>query len=260
MRHDPLELAEGNFTYQLQRSLTAVTRGGGTGATLASIAVAYRILALCALLRNADSEQFARLLCKSGQVRLHLLKSEAVGLEVPSSVMAISNDVGFCAALAAGDMATATKIAAHSPGTHAVGWEDEEDFLFFLFLQQMLRAPAEADPLLRLLDRWNGIVKGEPTPYLTACEALLRRDASQFATAFEEMLEARKDNLRKYQKQLDFDRELHATEGKVYLNGLALIRLAESRGIQACERSEMIPRPALMARCPQLPENAWRPP
>ncbi|HYO67840.1 MAG TPA: Imm49 family immunity protein [Archangium sp.] len=257
MRHDPLELAEENFTYQLRRSLSAVTRGQVTGDTLASIAMAYRILALCALLRKADSEQFARLLCKSGQVRLHLLERTVVGLEVPPAVMAVSNDVGFSASLAAGDLPTAQKIAARSSNTYVKGWEDEEDFLFFHFLQQMLRAPAEADPLLRIMGRWNGIVDGEPTPYRSICQALLDRDASRFSTSFEEMLETRKDSLRRYRKQFDFDRELHATEGKVYLNGLALIRLAESRGIATRERYEMIPRPALLARCPPLPENAW---
>ncbi|QSQ26647.1 immunity 49 family protein [Pyxidicoccus parkwayensis] len=260
MRHDPLELAEENFTYQLQRALARVARGEGTGDTLASIAMAYRVLAICALLRNADSERFARLLCKSGQVRLHLLERVPLGLKVPAPVLAVSNDVGFCAALAGGDLVTATKIAAHSPRARFEGWEDEEDFLFFHFLQQLLRAPSEADPLLRLLDRWNQVVDGDVTPFFSVCQALLGSDAYRFSTALGEMVEARKDNLRKYRKQLDFDPELHATEGKVYLNGLALIRLAESRGIPACERYELLPRPALMARCPTLSEDAWRSP
>jgi hypothetical protein len=260
MTHDLLELAEENYTYQLRQALAAVDARSASGEDLATIALSYRILGICALLREADAERFATLLCKAGQARLQLLQVAGTGQRLPPALQAASGDVGLGAALAAGDFATAARIAALSPSTHVDGFEDEEDFLFFHFLHQLLRTPVEEDALRRTLDRWTRVVDDEPTPYLSICQALLDADEAAFLAALEEVLEARKDSLRRYRRQLDFDRELHATEGKVYVNGLALVRLAESRGLSVPERYELLPRLARAARSPPLPEDAWRSP
>ncbi|WNG33320.1 hypothetical protein F0U61_06590 [Archangium violaceum] len=260
MRHDPLELAQENYTFQLRRALEAVEDGDATTETLATIAFSYRVLGICALLRHLDAEQFAKLLRKSGLARLQLLRQATPENPVPPRLLAISHDVGFCAALAAGDLNTATRIAERSPDTYVDGWEHEEDFLFFHFLQQLLHAPDDTAARHRTMERWTQVVEGEPTVYFTVCRTLLDADEAAFSMALEELIETRKESLRKYRQQLDFDQELDATEGKVYINGLALVRMAQSRGLTVPERLELIPRQARVAACEVLPEDAWRRP
>ncbi|AKQ63612.1 hypothetical protein A176_000524 [Myxococcus hansupus] len=257
MRHDPLELAQENYGYQLQRALEAVEDGDSDADDLATITFSYRILGICALLRDMDGEYFTRALRKSGLARLHLLKQRSAQVPLPHHVLAISKDTGFTAALAAGDLDTATRIAELSPGAFIDGVEYEEDFLFFHFQQRLLSTPTNQVALQGILDRWIRVVEDEPTPYLCVCQALLEQDEAAFCSAFDAVLETRKERLRMYRKQLDFDQEFGATEGKVYLNGLALVRLAQAQKLAVPERPELIPRPAREASCPPLPEDAW---
>ena len=257
MRHDPLELAQENYGYQLQRALEAVEQGDAIAEDLATIAFSHRLLGICALLRDMDGEQFARRLRKSGLARLQLLRQATAETQPPGQVLAISKDTGFVAALAAGDLDTATRIAERSPDTFLEGVEYEEEFLFFHYQQRLLRTPRDEAALRGILDRWTRVVAGEPSVHLAVCQALLDANEAAFCSTLGEVLETRKESLRKYRKQLDFDRELDATEGKVYLNGLALVRLAQSRGIAIPERLELIPRLAREASCPALPEDSW---
>ncbi|MFY2563422.1 hypothetical protein ACN469_37860 [Corallococcus terminator] len=225
---------------------------------MASISVAYRVLALCALLREADSNRFTELLCKAGQARLNLLERATSGLQVSPRVMAASNDVGFLASLAAGDLPTARRIAALSPDTATPGWEDEEDFVFFHCLHQMVHPEPQGAGLRQVLTRWRQLEGDSPSPFFQVCESLLENEASRFHASFTQMLDARQVLMREYRKQLNFDRELYATEGKVYINGLALLRLAESRGLPGREHDVLIPRLALLSSFKPLPEHAWR--
>ncbi|WP_434385336.1 Imm49 family immunity protein [Melittangium boletus] len=257
MMHDPLGLAEENYTYQLRGMLERAQAGDTSPEMLAGVAFSYRILGTCALLRRLDTEQFARLLRMSGLVRLQMLvhaSPEALG---SLRVLTVSHDVGFCAALAAGDLDTATRIAEHSRASYNDAWEHEEDFLFFRFLQQLLLVPDDLAVFRRMLERWLQVVEGEPTVYFTVCRALMDADQNAFVMALEELVETRKDNLRKYRRQLDFDREIDATEGKVYINGLALVRLSQSRGFIVPERLELLPRYARTATCGALQDDAW---
>jgi len=260
MRHDPLELAQTNALFQLRRGLVTIQQGKETGDTLASLSVAYRVLALCALLREADPNRFTELLCKAGQVRLHLLERATTGVQVSPRAMAASNDVGFLSSLAAGDLPTARRIAALSPVTPTPGWEDEEDFVFFHCLHRMVHPVPEEAGLRQVLMRWRRLEADSPSPFLQVCESLLENESTRFHASFTQMLDARQTLMREYRKQLDFDRELYATEGKVYINGLAILRLAESRGLPGREHDVLIPRLALLSSFKPLPEHAWREP
>ncbi|MBL0699211.1 immunity 49 family protein [Comamonas sp. JC664] len=224
---------------------------------LLTIPFSYRILGICALLRDLDGESFTQSLRKSSLARMHLMQQRSAQAPLPHHVLAISKDTGFIAALAAGDIDTETRIAEHSPRAVIDGAEYEEDFLFYHFQQRMLSTPTNQAELQGIIDRWTRVEEGEATAYITICQALLEQNAASFCSALDAVLEMHKEQLRRYGKQADFDRELAATEGKVYLNGLALVRLAQSLKLAVPERPELIPRRAHEASCPPLPEDAW---
>ncbi|RYZ43752.1 MAG: hypothetical protein EOO71_02000 [Myxococcaceae bacterium] len=255
---DPLARAQHNYSFHLDRTLQAVTRPeGATAQELATLSFAWRILALCSLLQDADTDTFALRLRKSAQARLALLML-AERTSVDPRLLCCSKDLGFGAALAAGDRELAAAIAARSPMHHFQGVEYEDDFLFFRLLHQMLLAPGGLDEQARLLGRWRQVEMGEPSPKFELAEALVEKDARRFPVAFTALLEARQQKLRECSQRLGFDPELNATEGKVSVEGLAIVRLAEFHGLPTQSSYDFIPALArVIPGGPALPENAW---
>ncbi|WNG13781.1 hypothetical protein [Cystobacter fuscus] len=225
-----------------------------------NVCVAYRVLGICALLQEADVEGFAGLLCRAGQARLQLLTLTTSGTQrvTPESLPG-SDNVGFSDALASGDVATARAIARLSASHHLEGVEYEEDFLFSHFLHRMMLEPRDTEGLHRVLARWAQVLQGGVDPRLDACLALLEKNAVGFHRAFETLIIERKQQFREYRRQLDFDPEVGATTGKIYMDGLALLRVAELEAVPPPPALEMVP---LLARVPigtPLPAaDAWR--
>jgi hypothetical protein len=255
---EPLARAQHNYSFHLNRTLQAVKRPeGATAQELATLSFAWRILALCSLLQDADTDTFALRLRKSAQARLALLVLAERAPAEPR-LLCCSRDLGFGAALAAGDLELAAAIAARSPKHHFQGVEYEDDFLFFHLLHRMLLAPEDLDGRARLLSRWKQVEQGQPSAKFELTQALVEKDARRFPAAFTALLEARQEKLRKYSQRLSFDPELNATEGKVSVEGLAILRLAELHGLPTRLSYDFIPSLARVAPGgPALPENAW---
>ncbi|RYZ32318.1 MAG: hypothetical protein EOO72_15490 [Myxococcaceae bacterium] len=110
-----------------------------------------------------------------------------------------------------------------------------------------------------MLARWEDVLEGGADPRREACQALLEKDANGFQTAFEALLRERKREFSEYSRRLDFDAEVGATTGKLYVDGLALLRVAELEAMPPLTALEFVP---LLARVPlgtPLPAaDAWR--
>ncbi|WP_164001870.1 immunity 49 family protein [Pyxidicoccus caerfyrddinensis] len=225
---------------------------------VSNVCVAYWVLGICALLQKADVEAFAGLLCKAGQARLHLL-ALAETLPLPPERLPGSDNIGFSDALAVGDLVTARSIARLSTRRHLEGVEYEEDFLFSQFLRQLLGYPRAPDALHRVLARWEEVLEGGADPRREACQSLLEKDADGFRAAFEALLRERKREFSEYGRRLDFDAEVGATTGKIYMDGLALLRVAELEALPPLPALEQVPPLARVPLGTPLPAaDAWR--
>ncbi|MCY1035241.1 hypothetical protein OV207_27590 [Corallococcus sp. BB11-1] len=262
MSHDYVENARHNQSLNLAETLEALAQAHEPSAELFSnAAVCYRVLALCTLLQDSDMEGFADLLCKSGQARLALLErtsQEEQGCE-PGFLLA-SDNCGFSDALASGDLDAARAIARLSPTRHAQDLEYEEDFLFSRFLHLWMLAPRDIAGLELTLERWAIVVEqGDPDMRLHACRKLMEKDPDRFSQALQTLVAERRREYRAYRKQLDFDEEVAATTGRVYLDGLALLRLAELEGLGPLPAYELLPELARIPLGTPLPgPQAWR--
>ncbi|WIG92972.1 hypothetical protein [Myxococcus sp. SDU36] len=225
---------------------------------VANICVAYRVLGICSLLQTANIDEFAELLCKAGQARHHLL-TLARTWPLRAERLLGSDNVGFSDALTAGDMATARAIAGLSASRYQEGLEYEEDFLFSHFLHQMLGVPRNTDALHEVLARWEAVLEGGLDPRREACLALLQKDADGFSAAFEALVIERKREFSEYRRRLDFDAEVGATTGQLYVDGLALLRVAEWEGLPPCPPFEFAPALARVPPNTPLPRaGAWK--
>lgn len=259
MEGTTLGFARENYTGHLERALEALAAGREDPEAYFMVAFSWRVLGLCHLLERADRDAFRDCLARAGQARLAFLKRVREGLDAAPRFLAVSKDLPFTAALAAGDLETARGIAALSLQEHFDGLEYEDDFLFFHFLHRLVLEEDVTESHRAILARWHEVLEEHPSGPFRACRALLDQSAEEFSSGFQAYLDWQEGVLDEYQTRVSFDEELFATEGQISVEGLALLRLAEMRGIPTPHESPRVP---VLARVPlgvAFPEpGAWR--
>ncbi|HVG57992.1 MAG TPA: hypothetical protein VNA24_05515, partial [Hyalangium sp.] len=264
-----VELAEvrENTLFTIPRLLARISKAGAKPDALAvdysDIAGRYRILAICALLLDADGERFRGFLQKAAQTRLQLLK---LGLKPEREVLEIvceSMNLELFDAVAGGDLPTAAALAKSSPGRHIPDIEYEDDFLlyrFFGLLALQLHEGKQA-PLEELAERWQAVLEGGEDPYLDVSRALLARDSKKLGTAITRLIESRDERIEQWWEDLSMDPATRLANSLVFVNGLALLRFAELLGLKTRSDYKFMPS---MARVPSKPrilaEGSWREP
>jgi hypothetical protein len=256
--HNYLEYARLNHLSILLDAQREVASGQPAADAFFAIGAAWRVLGICALLEEADRAAFAACLVKSGQARRALLQRVQQGLVCPPKVICTSKDVFFAASLAAGDIGTARDIAGLAPQKHFEGFEYEDDFLFYHFLHHVLAAPDDTVGLRVILKRWDEVLEGGESAYRDICRELVMGDVRAFESAFMAFVRERQESLRDYARGFAANKELLATEGKVFIEGLAVLRLAELRSLPTPPQAPLIPRLARLPLRDRLPPpDAW---
>ncbi len=236
MQSSELENVAANHQFYLKRAIGDLGGKRQIPDSYFTIAFSHRILALCELLVNADQQRYLHHLTCAGQARLAFLKEVAEkGLEAEPKYLLTSKNQGFAAALVAGDLKTAREIARLSAPEYSPGYEYEEDFQLYHFMQQFLLQPTKKAVHQPLLQRWDEILEGNGSGYLDACEGLVSNDEDTFKSGLESMIATREAEFEGYKELLTFDAGLYACEGKVFMEGLAVLRLAELANIKLPE-------------------------
>lgn len=245
--------ARTNYEYYLETGLSEAVAGQpGDGKAYWIVGYSYRILALCALLEDADSARFGALLSKSAQSQLELYRAPRQGVE--SQYFAISKNPSFLNALAAGDLETARWLVELAP-EHQADTEYEEDYLYYAALQRILLEDDEG--YAPIAARWDEVVEGAASSKRQLCQALVDRDSAAFAEALGELIEQFRDAMEAWKQKIDYREELGAVESQVFTNGLGLLRLAEQRGLTTESEYDFLPA---SARVPvgAPPFDEWR--
>ncbi|QRK04197.1 immunity 49 family protein [Archangium violaceum] len=255
-----LETIADNARFSLDQALRIIKHGGvaeRSGKAYGAASLMYHRLALCELLSEARADRFQVHLCKSALVRLHLVRLVSSGRSFHPSTTCAGANFSFVDAVVAGQLGLAADIARLTTDKHEPTAEYEDDFLLHRFLQRnfLHLHAAESYDFTALFDRWERVLEGERTPYFDVCQALFRRDAAGFGDALLTVIEER---ARSFQQKDEHSEEARRTDGAVFMNGLALLRMAEMSGLPAQREYPNIPS---LARLPpgtmQLSPNAW---
>ncbi|RKH11645.1 hypothetical protein D7V97_10685 [Corallococcus sp. CA053C] len=199
-----------------------------------------RIAAIGALLAEADVLAFRHDLRLSATARRELLLSDS-DPAAPIRFRCASRVEPLFDALAAGEIGLACDLAQHSPPRWVADEEFEDDFRYADFLREHLLAEAKAPSpgAERALAAFQQCSGDSGSPRLTVCEALSLGAQDAFDAALEDLLVEREAEFRNKGPPLHPMR-FH-TERHVFIEGLALLRLAEERGLRVQPEYRMMP-------------------
>jgi hypothetical protein len=211
----------------------------------------HRVLAIGSLLLTGRSKHFFYFLPQSGRAFAHYLANAgAAGLR-------LSLYAPFFDAVGAGDFEGAADIARRSRRTWAQGEEYEEDFLFVDFLMRHFFLDAPMTECEDLLARYERALQGAEDVRLALCTALLQGDSEAFNAALAQYLAERKASQDERRETSVLSEEEKATWAHVSIEALALVRLAERKGLETEEEYLFIPSIAREASKVRVEAAAW---
>lgn len=138
---------------------------------------------------------------------------------------------GFLAACAADDFSLARSIAALSPGAWRQGHEYEDDFCYAQTLFNLIAAQRDDVAIAALCKRWELALGGAPGARLALVRACLQRDPLAFDQAFNDLLDERSIRISKDIARGQLEEPPVIAERQIYIEGLALLRIAGRLGI-----------------------------
>ena len=230
-----------NATHHLEMAIPAYAAGKLAKSHHShALGVLFRRRGVCQLLTSGRAEPLFLAQMQSVSAYLHRLRGMVDEEKVTSRAAVLWDAIG-------GEYwDAATEIAQHSRTLANPVWEHEDDFLYVWFLMTRYfrdDGSVQAEERQRgLLDRWASVLVGGYDPRHLLCDALLRRDAQGFHRAFGEVGDAREAKLRQQLDKGQLPEEDAAWVLPVWLEGLALLRLAERDGLQTDAYCRAVPQ------------------
>ena len=212
----------------------------------------HRRLGIATLLLWDDRDAFRHHLRCAAQTWLHAVRIHHAGKPCPARFWCGSTWQHISSALAAGVDNLAAQLARTCPTTANPDVEYVEDHCYHHVLSRLVLQDQALEKILAICDLWESVLDGVPPGALAACRALTQRDAKTFRTGFAEALASRKDAVKEWRTEIPADQDLLATEGRIHIDGLALLALARRFGL--------LDRPKAGAGCPLIAQFTDAPP
>lgn len=196
------------------------------------LAANFRALAIIALLIRGDSELFYQNLIRSGETReTYLQRLKQAGIDKDHHQVS-----GRCEqlldAIAAGDFVLARRIASLSPTEWRPGHEYEDDYCYAQVLHRFVTEPPLEEEIPPLLSRFEAYLEGNPSARLAVCRALAQKDQDAFDESFDDLLDEQEDRIAAAKARGQMDDPIVVSQRRVFVEGLAILRLAEMCGLE----------------------------
>lgn len=194
------------------------------------VARKLRALGIIVLLTRADVARFRGNLAAAAEIRRDYLLAarRATSAAERGRDFAAGRVTGLCDALAAGQLDLAREIARLSPTQWRPDCEYEDDHCWGRVLQGLADGPAAPfSQAPALLARLESSLQGQTSARLASAVALVRRDPVGFAIAFEQLLQERALEIDERVEAGEMDDAVVVSERRVFIEGLALLALAD---------------------------------
>jgi hypothetical protein len=249
-----LSLIRANAAFDVSGTLPLVVDGD---AHLARVLVFCRNLrrrGICSLFLEGLPLTLHADLQRSGAAFRHVLRS------APDADKVTSRADPFFDSVACQDLDNARDIAHYSRVTWNQEEEYEDDFLYILFLMKKFFVGADNTELRPIVQQYETLAAETGDARFDICSSFLEDDNSRFDWALSELIRSYGEH---YRAGIDRDEMLEeewATEGRFFVEGLALVRLARIQGFRIETNYQFIPSLAIETRSNTLSPDSWRNP
>ncbi len=220
------------------------------------LSVLYRAAGITALLLELDVDQYYHMLTRSALTRIYALEKMTPAEKSQSRSAKLTRSRAFFDAVAAARPDLAQHISRLSAQRWLERYEYEDDYCYALFLHK-LNDGADQTALQQIVARFKTAVGETPSANIAVCEALLARSSDSFAEAFEAKLAAWDEELAFQETSITRDDVAFAGDRHIYIEGVALLRLAEGVGITTQDEYRFCPRETRLAMEAAFPDDGY---
>lgn len=215
-----------------------------------------RALGIRRLLLDADIDGFHHELLRSAFTRRTYLQ-RCKGAGYADHYTVASRTEPFFDALTAGGLACTKELAAMSPSQPRPDDEYPEDFTYARFLLDFVQAEGtHGEALEARLTQYEAALGDADEPRLALCRALLDRNAASFESAFDMLLELRAGEVARQRARFSLNPSV-VTGEYVFIEGLALLRLAEGASLPTREEYPFCPALARVPMRQRFPDDGY---
>ena len=194
------------------------------------VSAKLRTMAIVVLLTKAATDTFYHNLIRSGRCREVYLQRCLADNALWEHHRASGRYEPLVDVIAAGDFSAAGRIVERSPVEFMTGHEYADDYCYAQIIHTLVRD--DITNVSQLFRRFHEYIEGDSNPRLSLSHALVERDQRAFDDAFEALLMERDAEIQAARERRQIEDLQVTAQRQVFVEGLAVLRLAERRGLQ----------------------------
>ena len=202
----------------------------------------YRTAGIAELLLNLNVDEFYHMLMRSALARIYVYKKLTDAAKVNDRFCKSSRAACFYDALAARRTDLAQQIANSAPQQKSI-FEYEDDYDYVRFLFELVNEAGE-ETLKGILEQFQTDLQGDKSPRFLVCKALLEREQEDFDTYFDALLLNWAQYLDDQKESMSRDEVAYAGNQHLFIEGLALLNIADSLGLKTKPGYDYCPKEA----------------
>ena len=214
-----------------------------------------RSLGIMVLLSHGKVDRFHHNLIRCGRVRCVFLDRIARERAIGEHDFVSSVNEPLFDAIAANDLALAHRIAQTSPSDFRPGHEYEDDYCFTQLVIRLMDVGQNQVEIAALLARMEAYLGKDDDTRLLLCRALAGADQAAFDEAFNAFLDARDKAITEDEERGQLEEPPVMAQRHVYIEGLAMLRLAGMRGFATEREYRFCPSLARQLMVEPYPED-----
>jgi hypothetical protein len=242
-----LEFANENIGQLIDLHLESLREDPVRPGRVLDVCLMYRRWACGALLANHDAERCFSLLYQAADTWLQLLERKNVWPDLDPYYLTRGHAEPLLDAVAVGSAALTRRLDERMETQWQVGLESPEDFGFFRLLPMLASPTTPPDALRDGLEQLEQSLEGADYPRLDVLKALAQGDSTAFEAALVAHVDAYRARMEKARKSGTANPLSLAMDANIFIEGLALVRVARARGLRTRSQYPLIP-PILLAR------------
>jgi hypothetical protein len=210
-----------------------------------------RAMAVIKLLSEGDVDRFHHNLIRSGRVWLHYLQRVVQESAQDDHHFVCGRWAPWADCMAADALTLAHQMRSLVPSALRAGHEYPDDYCYARVLQRLTNPPFDSAEVDLLLQQFAEYVETPHHPRLAIAQALFSIDQDSFEEAFDNLLHYRQREIALAITRGELEDAVVLSQREVFVEGLALLRIAEMRGLKT--QAEYL-------FCPSLARQSMRQP